>query len=79
MAATMAKKKAEKQETAKRSDGGKHVTPRVHVPLPKDLVEVFRQWCDENRRVMGWEIAHLMESFLQEQGRLPKTQERTKR
>ncbi len=54
------------KKTDKKS-GGKHTTPRVHVPLPKDVVDRFRAWCEANRRVLSWEIAHLMERFLEEQ------------
>ncbi len=58
-----------KKADGKKSGGGKHKAPRLMVPLPKDVVEAFRDWCDENRRVLGWEVAHLMKQFLKEQGR----------
>jgi hypothetical protein len=52
----------------RRSDGGKHKAPRRMVPLPKDVIDALRGWCQANRRVMAWEIAEMIRQFLREQG-----------
>jgi len=57
-----------KKADGKKPSGGKHKAPRVVVQLPKDVVDAFRAWCEENRRVLRWEVAHLMKQFLREQG-----------
>ncbi|HYT89471.1 MAG TPA: Arc family DNA-binding protein [Gemmataceae bacterium] len=62
---------AKKGGGSKKPSSDRHKAPRLMVPLPRDVVDAFREWCEENRRVMNWEIAHLVKQFLKEQGRWP--------